>query len=122
MKQKIRSSAWLELSADLYQKIRVMIFGSSSLQGMIWFRKYFAADSGVDKKRIKICKSNILYLFWIIVQVFLFKGENIFMNQAVDRKKAKRVEESKIEHVYQIRPEHLNGAGRLFGGRLMEWN
>lgn len=43
------------------------------------------------------------------------------MNQAVDRKKAKRVEESKIEHVYQIRPEHLNGAGRLFGGRLMEW-
>ncbi len=33
----------------------------------------------------------------------------------------KRVSESRIEQVYQIRPEHLNGAGRLFGGRLMEW-
>lgn len=26
-----------------------------------------------------------------------------------------------MEQVYQVRPEHLNGAGRLFGGRLMEW-
>lgn len=26
-----------------------------------------------------------------------------------------------IEQVYQVRPEHLNGSGRLFGGRLMEW-
>ena len=33
----------------------------------------------------------------------------------------KKVSESCIEQVYQIRPEHLNGAGRLFGGRLMEW-
>lgn len=33
----------------------------------------------------------------------------------------KTVSESKIEQVYQVRPEHLNGAGRLFGGRLMEW-
>ena len=23
--------------------------------------------------------------------------------------------------VYQVRPEHLNGAGRLFGGQLMSW-
>lgn len=33
----------------------------------------------------------------------------------------KTVSESKIEQVYQVRPEHLNGAGRLFGGKLMEW-
>lgn len=26
-----------------------------------------------------------------------------------------------IEQVYQVRPEYLNGAGRLFGGKLMEW-
>lgn len=43
------------------------------------------------------------------------------MAQEIIRKEAKRVEESMLEHVYQIRPEHLNGAGRLFGGRLMEW-
>ncbi len=39
----------------------------------------------------------------------------------MDKKTSKFVKESIIEHVYQIRPEHLNGAGRLFGGRLMEW-
>ena len=33
----------------------------------------------------------------------------------------KKVSESRIEQVYQVRPEHLNGEGRLFGGRLMEW-
>ena len=37
----------------------------------------------------------------------------------MDRKK--KVEESRIEQVYQVRPEHLNGAGRLFGGQLMAW-
>lgn len=33
----------------------------------------------------------------------------------------KPVKDSIIEQVYQVRPEHLNGGGRLFGGRLMEW-
>ena len=33
----------------------------------------------------------------------------------------KKVSDSMIEQVYQVRPEHLNGAGRLFGGKLMEW-
>ena len=33
----------------------------------------------------------------------------------------KKVSESRIYQVYQVRPEHLNGAGRLFVGRLMEW-
>lgn len=26
-----------------------------------------------------------------------------------------------MEQIYQVRPEYLNGAGRLFGGKLMEW-
>src|SRR5699024_216147 len=33
----------------------------------------------------------------------------------------KKISDSTIEHVYQIRPEHLNGDGRLCGGGLMEW-
>ncbi|WP_345891670.1 acyl-CoA thioesterase [Ruminococcus sp. OA3] len=39
----------------------------------------------------------------------------------MERETMKRVSDSKIEVIYQVRPEHLNGAGRLFGGRLMEW-
>lgn len=39
----------------------------------------------------------------------------------MSKREAKRVKESMIEQVYQIRPEHLNGGGRLFGGCLMEW-
>ena len=35
--------------------------------------------------------------------------------------KMKKISESRIEQVYQVRPEHLNGSERLFGGRLMEW-
>lgn len=33
----------------------------------------------------------------------------------------KHVSDSIVEQVYQLRPEHLNGAGRLFGGTLMSW-
>ncbi len=33
----------------------------------------------------------------------------------------KTIEDSKVEQMYQLRPEHLNGSGRLFGGRLMAW-
>lgn len=33
----------------------------------------------------------------------------------------KHMSDTMIEQVYQVRPEHLNGSGRLFGGRLMEW-
>lgn len=36
-------------------------------------------------------------------------------------REVKRIADSMIEHIYQIRPEHLNAAGRLFGGKLMEW-
>ncbi|MBQ6719774.1 MAG: acyl-CoA thioesterase [Oscillospiraceae bacterium] len=34
---------------------------------------------------------------------------------------AKTVEESRVETVYLVRPTHLNGANRLFGGILMQW-
>ena len=36
-------------------------------------------------------------------------------------RKMKKISDSMVEQVYQVRPEHLNGAGRLFGGKLMEW-
>ena len=33
----------------------------------------------------------------------------------------KKVDESRTETAHLIRPNHLNGAGRLFGGTLMQW-
>lgn len=33
----------------------------------------------------------------------------------------RRVEESIVETVHMVRPNHLNSAGRLFGGMLMQW-
>lgn len=33
----------------------------------------------------------------------------------------KRVEDSIIEQVHKLRPTHMNGMGRLFGGQLMSW-
>ena len=35
--------------------------------------------------------------------------------------KAKRVQDSMAETVHIVRPNHLNGANRLFGGILMQW-
>ena len=34
---------------------------------------------------------------------------------------AKRVADSMAETVHIVRPNHLNGANRLFGGILMQW-
>jgi len=34
---------------------------------------------------------------------------------------SKTVDESRVETVYLVRPAHLNGANRLFGGILMQW-
>ena len=34
---------------------------------------------------------------------------------------AKTVDESRVETVRVVRPNHLNGANRLFGGILMQW-
>lgn len=33
----------------------------------------------------------------------------------------RRIEESVVETVHIVRPNHLNGANRLFGGILMQW-
>ncbi len=33
----------------------------------------------------------------------------------------RKVSESIVETVHMVRPNHLNGAGRLFGGILMQW-
>ena len=33
----------------------------------------------------------------------------------------KRVEDSQVEQIFMVHPEHLNGAGRLFGGQIMSW-
>ncbi|BBF44090.1 acyl-CoA hydrolase [Lachnospiraceae bacterium KM106-2] len=33
----------------------------------------------------------------------------------------KSTEDSLTEHVQLLMPRHINGAGRLFGGQLMEW-
>lgn len=35
--------------------------------------------------------------------------------------KEKRVADSMVETVHVVRPNHLNGADRLFGGILMQW-
>ena len=34
---------------------------------------------------------------------------------------SRRVSESVVETVHMVRPNHLNAAGRLFGGMLMQW-
>lgn len=33
----------------------------------------------------------------------------------------RKVEDSQVETMHIVRPNHLNGAGRLFGGVLMQW-
>lgn len=33
----------------------------------------------------------------------------------------KRMEDSRVETMHVVRPNHLNAAGRLFGGILMQW-
>ncbi|CUX30586.1 acyl-CoA thioesterase [Clostridium sp. C105KSO13] len=33
----------------------------------------------------------------------------------------RKVSDSRVETVHMVRPNHLNGAGRLFGGTLMQW-
>ena len=35
---------------------------------------------------------------------------------------AKRVADSRTEQIQILMPEHINGAGRLFGGKLVEWS
>ncbi len=39
----------------------------------------------------------------------------------MDNLSYKKVSDSKTEQVQIVMPEHINGFGRLFGGRLVEW-
>lgn len=39
----------------------------------------------------------------------------------MDARIMKRVDDSKTEQIQIVLPEHTNGFGRLFGGRLVEW-
>lgn len=48
--------------------------------------------------------------------MYLQKKEGIPMNI-----NAKTVDDSRVETVHLVRPTHLNGANRLFGGILMQW-
>ena len=36
-------------------------------------------------------------------------------------REAKTVDDSRVETIHIVRPNHLNGANRLFGGILMQW-
>lgn len=42
------------------------------------------------------------------------------MQKETDRE-LKKIEDSLVETVHIVRPNHLNGVGRLFGGVLMQW-
>ena len=39
----------------------------------------------------------------------------------MEQRPEKKVKDSEIETVHVVRPTHLNSAGRLFGGMLMQW-
>lgn len=43
------------------------------------------------------------------------------MSSEVNERKMKKVSDSVVEQFFQVRPGYLNGAGRLFGGKLMGW-
>ena len=43
------------------------------------------------------------------------------MGDETQKRRMKTVEDSKVEVTYVVRPAHLNGAGRLLGGQLMQW-
>ena len=52
---------------------------------------------------------------WRLTQsACFFEGGKIML-------KPRRVEESRTEQIQILMPEHINGAGRLFGGKLVEW-
>lgn len=43
------------------------------------------------------------------------------LEENVKVREQRRMEESRVETVYIVRPNHLNAAGRLFGGMLLQW-
>lgn len=57
----------------------------------------------------------------MLITLTLFATNSEATDIKTDNNTLKKASESRVEQVYQIRPKHLNGVGRLFGGRLMEW-
>ncbi len=49
------------------------------------------------------------------------KIENLDENKREEKAETRKVSESVVETVHIVRPNHLNGAERLFGGILMQW-
>lgn len=49
------------------------------------------------------------------------KIENLDENKREEKPETRKVSESVVETVHIVRPNHLNGAERLFGGILMQW-
>lgn len=43
------------------------------------------------------------------------------LEENVKVREQRRMEESRVVTVYIVRPNHLNAAGRLFGGMLVQW-
>ena len=39
----------------------------------------------------------------------------------MEREIERTVSDSRVETVHMVRPNHMNAAGRLFGGQLMQW-
>ena len=55
-------------------------------------------------------------LYWYHKIQCLPAGKGVLMNI-----EAKTVDDSRVETIHIVRPNHLNGANRLFGGILMQW-
>ncbi|MDO4521588.1 MAG: acyl-CoA thioesterase [Eubacteriales bacterium] len=45
--------------------------------------------------------------------------ENV--KETIQERRMKTVADSQVEQSYLLMPRHINGDGRLFGGRLLEW-
>ena len=47
--------------------------------------------------------------------------KEIKKEQEIENKIKRTVSDSRVETVHMVRPNHMNAAGRLFGGQLMQW-
>lgn len=72
-----------------------------------------------------ISPGTYLHFFWnhfIIKKDFYGPNKSEYdKGLVISMTEFRKIEDSKVETVHIIRPNHLNGAGRLFGGMLMQW-
>ncbi len=66
----------------------------------------------------KICVSYFMKCDRMICEEMYNNSEKELCDMNIE---AKRVADSMAETVHVVRPNHLNGANRLFGGILMQW-